>query len=269
MKITLISSFLLTISLFACSPKENPEPKLVEKEIEYFTDNTNMKGYLVYDENVEGKRPGVLVVHEWWGNNDYSRRRARMLAELGYIAFALDMYGNGKQADNPNDAGKLSGEVFSNLDECNARFMAAYNLLKEQEQTDPENIAAIGYCFGGAVVLHMARIGTDLDAVVSFHGILKPLTPAMPNSVKATLLICTGGADPFVPQEDVDALKKEMDDAGAKYEVISYPGAKHAFTNPQADVNGKKFNIPIAYNEKADKESWEEMKKLFNKVFGK
>ena len=261
---TLITSFFSIILLVACGQKQNPQKVgLVEKEIEYSSDSTTMKGYLVYDGDVQGKRPGILVVHEWWGNNDYSKNRARMLAKLGYIAFALDIYGNGKVADNPDDAGKYATEVFSDIKKAEARFIAAYNLLKEQEQTDPEKIGAIGYCFGGSVVLHMASIGTDLAAVVSFHGGLKPIISAEPKNVKAHILVCTGGSDPMVPKEDVEKLSKEFNEAGIKYEIVTYPDATHAFTNPASDENGKKFNIPIAYNEKADKESWEKMKEFF------
>jgi len=168
-KISLLSIFLL-IFLISCTEKQNQKKVgLVEKELEYVSNGTVMKGFLVYDGNIEGKRPGVLVVHEWWGNNEYSRKRARMLAELGYTALALDMYGNGKQVDNPGDAGKLSSEISNNLQLAKSRFMAAYNLLKKQPTTDPDKIAAIGYCFGGGIVLQMARIGTDLKAVTSFR----------------------------------------------------------------------------------------------------
>ena len=264
--ISLLSVFLLLISI-SCTKKNEPkEAALVEKEVEYTSDGTVMKGFLVYDGNIEGKRPGVLVVHEWWGNNEYSRKRARMLAELGYTALALDMYGNGKQATNPTDAGKLSSEISGNIQLAQARFMSAYNLLKEQPTTDPNKMAAIGYCFGGGIVLQMARLGTDLKAVVSFHGMLGTNIPAEPNKVKALLLVCNGAADPFIKKEDVDAFKNEMNSAGVKYEFKNYPDAVHAFTNPEATELGKKFNIPIAYNEKADKESWEEMKAVFKKV---
>lgn len=260
----LIISIISMMFLLACNQKQTPQKVgLVEKEVTYSADSTTMKGYLVYDGDLEGKRPGVIVVHEWWGNNDYSKNRARMLAKLGYIALALDMYGNGKIADNPSDAGKYATEVFTNIKQAEARFMAAYNLLKEQEQTDPEKIGAIGYCFGGSVVLHMASIGTDLAAVVSFHGGLQPVISSEPKNVKAHILVCTGGSDPMVPKEDVEKLKNEFDKAGVKYEIVTYPDATHAFTNPASDENGKKFNIPIAYNEKADKESWEKMKEFF------
>ena len=265
------TSFLViaTISFFFlfCVEKTTERSELVEKEIEYSADGMNFKGFLVYDANIEGKRPGVLIVHEWWGYNDYARKRAKMLAELGYTAFALDMFGNGKQADHPEDAGKFAMEVFNNIESAQTRFMAAYNLLKEQETTDPDKIAAIGYCFGGGVVLHMARIGTDLNAAVSFHGSIQPITPAEPGKVKSFIMVCNGADDPMVTEEQISNFKTEMDNAGVQYKFINYEGAKHSFTNPIADSVGARFNMPLAYNEKADKESWEEMKKLFNQTF--
>lgn len=264
-KFYMLFVFLLII-LLSCIEKQNEAAGLVEKEVEYISDGTTMKGFLVYDENIKVKRPGVLVVHEWWGLNNYARKRARMLAELGYTALAIDMYGNGKTADHPDDAGKFASEIMSNIQTAQARFMAAYNFLKDHETTDPNNMAAVGYCFGGGVVLHMARVGTDLKAAASFHGGLQPMTTTERGKVKAFILVCNGADDPFITQEQIDAFKTEMDSAGVSYEFKNYPGSKHAFTNPEATENGKKFNLPIAYNEKADKESWEEMKAVFKKV---
>jgi dienelactone hydrolase len=266
---SIFALILTSLLLISCMEKQKEKIGLVEKEINYSADGTNLKGYLVYDGDIEGKRPGILVVHEWWGQNEYARKRARMLAKLGYTAFALDMYGNGKLANHPDEAGKFAMEVSKNFETAKARFMAAYNLLKAQETTDPNKIAAIGYCFGGGVVLNMARIGTDLKAVVSFHGSLQPITPAEPNKVKAFILVCNGADDPFTTPEQIDAFKTEMDKAGVHYKFINYEGAKHSFTNPGADSLGAKFNLPLAYNEKADKESWEEMKSVFKKVFNK
>jgi len=267
MIIKLLSIFACAVLIFGCAEKQNKEVGLVEQEIVYSADGTPMKGFLVYDGDIEGKRPGVLVVHEWWGQNEYARERARMLAELGYNALAIDMYGNGKQANHPDDAGKFAMEIFNNIETAQARFMAAYKLLQEQPTTDPNKIAAIGYCFGGGVVLHMARIGTDLRASASFHGGIQPITPAEKNKVKAFLLVCNGADDPFVTPEQINAFKMEMDSAGVQYEFINYEGAKHSFTNPGADSLGKKFNLPLEYNEKADKESWARMKSVFEKVF--
>lgn len=248
-------------------PKTNDEPSIVRREVLYSAGGTIMKGYISYDENKKGKRPGIIVVHEWWGNNDYSRRRADMLADSGYIALAVDMFGNGKRADNPKDAQKLAAFIGQNPDTAKARFMAGVALLKEQDETDTNKIAAIGYCFGGGVVLNMALAGADLDGVASFHGSLPAEEVTKPANVKAKMLVCTGDADPFVPKEQTDKFKKAMDDAEVDYNFVGYPDAKHAFTNPAADSTGKKFNIPIAYNKQADEQSWNELHKFLHDLF--
>jgi len=243
------------------------KPDIKGEEVTYQAGDTTLKGYLAWDASKTGPRPGVIVVHEWWGHNDYVRRRARMLAEEGYTALALDMYGNGKQAGHPEDAKKFMMEATSNADVAKARFLAGYELLKNHPSTDPSKIAAIGYCFGGAVVLQMARSGADLDGVASFHGSLSTESPAAPGVVKAKILVLHGADDPFVPKEQVAAFKKEMDAAGADYTFIEYPGAVHAFTNPAATENGKKFNLPLAYNEEADNKSWAELQKFLRGLF--
>lgn len=239
------------------------------EEVQYTANGVTMKGYLAYDDAVKGKRPGVLVVHEWWGHNDYARRRANMLAELGYTALAVDMYGDGKQAAHPDDAGKFATAVMQNMPEAKARFLAALELLKKHKTTDATRIAAIGYCFGGGVVLHMARLGVDLKGVASFHGSLGTQTPAKAGEVKAAVLVCHGADDKFVSPEQIAAINKEMQDAKVDFQFIAYPGAVHSFTNKDADVAGKKFNLPLAYNEAADKQSWTDMQKFFKKIFVK
>jgi dienelactone hydrolase len=218
-----------------------------------------LKGFLAYKPGLQGKLPGVLVVHEWWGNNTYARKRAMDLAELGYVALAVDMYGNGHVAATPDEAGKLAGSVMKDFDTGKARFNAALKFLNTREAVDPGRIAAIGYCFGGGVVLNMARQGADLRGVVSFHGSLDPVKPAKKGDVKAKVLIAHGGADSFVPENKVEALKKEFNEAGVDYTFTVYPGATHVFTNPEADNLAKQFNMPIAYNAEADKKSWAEM----------
>jgi len=245
------------------------EPKIQTKTVEYKAQDVIMKGYLAYEEGIKGKRPGVLVVHEWWGLNDYIRRRARMLAELGYVALALDMYGEGKQAMHPADAGKFSSELMQNFDVSRTRFLAAMDFLKQQALVDPTRIAAIGYCFGGGVVLNMARQGVDLKAVASFHGGLKAVKSAQPGEVKAKILVLNGADDKFIPQDQIEAFKQEMKTAGADFRFISYPGALHSFTNPEADENAKKFNMAVAYNADADKKSWDELEKFLKTIFGK
>ena len=207
---------------------------------------------------MKGKRPGILVIHEWWGLNDYARSRARMFAELGYTALALDMYGDGKQAHHPDDAQKFSSEVSKNAKLAKARFDAALHLLKKEPTVDANNIAAVGYCFGGTVALNMARIGEPLKAVLSFHGGLGTDHPAEAGKIKARIASFTGEDDPFIPAAQVAAFKQEMDKARATYKVVTYPGAKHAFTNPDADKYGQEFKLPLAYNAAADKDSWKE-----------
>jgi dienelactone hydrolase len=228
------------------------EPKIVGKAVEFSAQGVVMKGYLAYDENIKGKRPGVLVIHEWWGLNDYARKRARMLAELGYTGLAVDMYGEGKEAMHPDDAGKFSSELMKNFDVAKIRFMAAMDFLKQQATVDSTRIAAIGYCFGGGVILNMARQGIDLKGVASFHGSLNAVMPAKVGNVKAKILVLHGGDDKFIPTEQIEAFKQEMKSAGVDFQFFSYPGALHSFTNPEADALGKKFSMAIAYNADAD-----------------
>lgn len=240
---------------------------IAEQEVTYTGGGVTMKGFLAYDKSISGPRPGILVVHEWWGHNDYSRKRARMLAEMGYTALAVDMYGDGKSADHPDNAQKFMMEVMNNLDAGMARFQAAKALLENHETTDPTRTAAIGYCFGGGVVLHAARTGVDLDGVASFHGSLGTKTPAQKGTVKAQVLVAHGQADPMVPADAVQAFKKEMTDAGVTFRFIEYPGAQHAFTNPDADAKGKAFGLPLAYNKEADEQSWTALSEFLKQVF--
>jgi dienelactone hydrolase len=239
------------------------------KPVEYDAGGTTLKGYLAYDDGFPDKRPGILVVHEWWGHDEHARRRARMLAEAGYTALAVDMYGDGKQAQHPDDAGKFSGEIRKNMELGRQRFLAAKKLLQAHEFTDPERIGAIGYCFGGSVVLQMARDGMDLDGVASFHGGLTTDAPAKSGAVKAKILVLHGAEDKFVSPEQIGEFRKEMKDAGADLRFVSYPGAAHSFTNPQADDYAKRFNLPLGYNAEADGKSWAEMKAFFKELFGK
>jgi dienelactone hydrolase len=190
-----------------------------------------------------------------------------MLAKLGYVAFAVDMYGNGAVTDHPKEAGKFAMAVMQKMDTARARFDAGVRLLKEQPQTDTSKIAAIGYCFGGGIALRMALGGADLNGVVSFHGDLPTDSIKDPQDVKARILVCNGAADPLNPKEKVDAFEKSMNNAGVNFKLINYPGAKHSFTNPAADSIGKKYDLPLAYNKAADEQSWEAMKKFFNDIF--
>jgi len=276
LKTTTIFVFALLL-LLACKTENSSKSKektvskdqlikIKGEEITYASDSTNLKGYVAFDENKKGKRPGVLIVHEWWGHNDYVRKRADMLASLGYTAIAIDMYGDGKQANHPSDAGKFAQSVMSNLPEAKARFNAAVDVLKKHESVDNDKIAAIGYCFGGSVALTMANSGQDLDAVAAFHSGVQ--LPVMPNKdLKARVLVCNGAEDPFISPESVKAFTSALDSLGKKYEYIAYPGAKHSFTSKEADANGEKFKLPLAYNAEADQKSWESLQQLLNDAF--
>lgn len=237
-----------------------------DTEVKYKSGDTVMNGYLAFDDSISGKRPGVIVVHEWWGHNEYARKRARMLASLGYTALAVDMYGDGKQASHPEDAGKFAGEVRKNMSVAQSRFEAAMALLKNHQTTN-NKIAAIGYCFGGGLLLELARMGIDLDGIASFHGSLATQSPAKPGNVKTKVLVCHGADDPFVKKDHVAALKKEMSGAKVDFTFKEYPGAKHSFTNPEADTFGQKFNLPLQYNRQADEQSWAELKSFLQRVF--
>lgn len=259
-----ILNLLLMVALMFVST--SAFAKVVGKEVEYKSDGTTLKGYLAYDDSIEGKRPGILVVHEWWGHNEYARSRADKLAALGYTALAVDMYGDGKKADHPKKAGELATGVLSNLDVAEKRFRAALTLLQEQSTVNPEHIAAIGYCFGGAVVLNMALRGVDIDGVASFHGLLPTSAPENAD-VKAKIIVFQGGTDPFVSKEQMDAFKKVMENTNADYDIVIYPEAQHSFTNPGADELGKKFDLPLVYNEQADKDSWEKFQAFLKTIF--
>jgi dienelactone hydrolase len=258
-----------TLAAFlACAVAAGAEAKVQTKEIEYKQGDTPLKGFLAWDDAAKGKRPGVLVIHEWWGHNQHARNQAMRLAKAGYVGFALDMYGNGKVAEptHPQDAKTFMMEATKDPQALKARFDAAMDVLKQQPQVDPSKIGAVGYCFGGGVALNMARAGEPLAAVATFHGSLAPSgQPAQPGKVKSHILVQTGGADPNIPQQQVQTFEKEMKDAGADAKVIVYPNAKHSFTNPDADKAG----IPaLAYDAQADEQSWAEATKFFKRVFG-
>ncbi len=267
--ILMLPAVLLVFSACNNEPEkttDSKEPKLKEENITYSVDSVTMNGFVVYDENMEGVRPAVLVVPEWWGLNDYAKMRATELAKLGYIAIAIDVYGNGKTADNPDSAGKYAMPFYQNPQMTKARIEAAIAKIKTYSQTDVANIAAVGYCFGGGILLNTARLGSELKAVVSFHGSLIG-TPADKNLLKTNILVCHGGADPFVPAAEAIKFKQQMDSIGAPYTFKEYAGAMHAFTNPNATAMGEKFKIPIKYNAAADTASWKDMKEFFGELF--
>ena len=244
---------------------EKKTPKIKEESVTYTLDSLNMNNYLVYDENVEGKRPAVLVIHEWWGLNDYTKRRAKMLAELGYVAMAVDMYGNGRIGNDPGAAQNLATPYYQHPDMAKKIFDRAVEELKKNPNVDQTKIGGIGYCFGGGMLLNFVRMGEPLNGIVSFHGSLLG-TPANKDLTKAEILVCHGEADSFVNAQ-VAPFKKQMDSIGKSYTFKSYPGATHAFTNPDATENGKKFKMPIEYNAAADTASWNDMKEFFGRIF--
>lgn len=263
-----MKKLLVAMSLW-CLVSSVAQAAVQGKEVSYQADGVTLKGYIAYDDAFKGARPAVLVVHEWWGHNDYARKRATMLAELGYTALAVDMYGDGRQAHHPDEAGKFATEVSKSMPMAKARFEAGMKLLREEKTVDASQIAAIGYCFGGNIVLNMARMGEDLKGVASFHGSLGSDSPAQPGKIMARIVSFSGEADPMIGADSVAAFKKEMDNAGANYRVVTYPGAQHAFTNQEADKLGKKFKLPLAYNASADKDSWRQVTVFLKEIFAR
>ena len=255
---------MMLSAFFAIGMIANANAAIKEEPVTYADGETTMKGFVVYDDATEAKRPGIVMVHEWWGITKHIHNEARRFAQQGYTAFIADMYGDAKTADNPKDAGALSGSVMKNPMVMEQRFNAARDELAKQASVDSQRIGAVGYCFGGAVVLNMARAGADLAAVAGFHATLGLNTPApAPGTVKAKVLILNGADDPLAKREQYDALKKDFDTANADYRIIEYPGAVHAFTNPEATELGKKFNLPFRYDAKADQEAEAEAAKFF------
>jgi dienelactone hydrolase len=235
------------------------------KTIQYKDGDLELEGFLAWDDAVQGKRPGVLVVHEWWGLNDYARQRAEMLAKMGYVAFALDMYGKGKLTTHPQEAGAWATEIRKNTAAWQARAMKGLEVLRAQELVDTSRVAAMGYCFGGSTVIQLAYAGAPLRGVASFHGALPP-APEGVKKVEAKVLICHGAADPFIPPKQVDDFRATMDRLGADWHMVIYGGAKHSFTNPGANKAGVDG---LEYNEKADRRSWSELRSYLEELFGK
>jgi dienelactone hydrolase len=274
----LLASVLLPFLMTACSnnpnnpsaaaPAGGDSTGIKEETISFSADSANLQAFVVYDDSIKGKRPAVIVIPEWWGLNDYPKMRARMLAKLGYVAMALDIYGDGKVAATPDSAMAYAGPFYAHPEKAKARIDAAIAKLRTYDNVDTAEIGAIGYCFGGGVLLNTARLGDDLKGVVSFHGSLLG-TPARKDLLRTKILVCHGNSDKFVTPDMVVAFKKQMDSIGATYTFIGYDSATHAFTNPASTVNGQKFHMPIAYNGKADTASWEAMKTFFVGVFGK
>lgn len=255
----LLSFFIIAV-LFM-----NVKAEIVTADVEYKLGDVTLQGYVAYDNSSSAKRPGVLIVHQWMGLTDYEKMRARMLAEMGYFAFCADIYGKGVRPSTAEEAGKTAGGFYSDNALYRERLAAAFAELKMQPLVDVNNLAAIGYCFGGAGVLELARSGADIKGVVSFHGSLKTPNPADANNIKGKVLVLHGAIDGYVPEEDVVAFKKEMEDAKVDYVFTQYSGAVHSFTMKSAGNDPSKG---VAYNENADRRSWEAMKDFFNEIFG-
>lgn len=252
----------LAAALVSFLPSPQAAAALKSRTVDYVYGGKTFQGYLAWDDAVSGKRPGVLVVHEWWGLNDYVRSRADQLAKAGYVAFAADMYGGGRVAAHPDEAGKMAGEVRANAQEWLGRAEAALQTLRAQPTVDPARLAAIGYCFGGATVLRLAYSGADLKAVASFHGSLFP--PERPENIKAKIWIFHGEKDPFVKAETVEQVRAALEQGKVAARIVVYPEAMHGFTVPGSEQRGMKG---VAYDAEADRKSWAELLSVLGKLF--
>lgn len=256
----MISKFLLLLAAFAGVA----HAELRETAVEYKQGETVLEGWQVIDTSAKGPRPAVLIVHQWKGLGAYEKRRARMLAELGYTVLAVDIYGKGIRPGTPAEAGTLAGKYKGDRALLRARVAAGLELIKQDKSVDPKRIAAIGYCFGGTTVLELARSGADVAGVVSFHGGLNTPTPGDAKNIKCRVLALHGADDPFVKPDEVQAFADEMREAKVDWQLVSYGGAVHSFTDAAAGSDNSKG---AAYNEKADQRSWAAMKSFFAEIF--
>ena len=257
MRTQLLSAFVMIAAL-------SGRGEIVSKPVEYKQGETVLEGVSVYDDAIQGKRPAVLVVHQWKGLGEYEKRRAEMLARLGYNVFAVDIYGKGVRPQTPQEAGAEAAKYKNDRALLRARVNAGLEVLAKHDLTDPKRIAAIGYCFGGMGALEQARSGADIIAVVTFHGALSSPTPADAKNIKAKVLALHGADDPFVSAKEVAAFEEEMRQGGVDWQLIAYGGAVHSFTEQEAGNDNSKG---AAYNERADRRSWEAMKQFFAEVF--
>jgi dienelactone hydrolase len=264
--ITVIFIFSAMITGTTIVHAENPPPGTREEVLNYSSGGVACTGFVAYDGKKPGKRAVIVVIPEWWGLNDYTRMRARKLAELGYLAVVLDMFGGGKNASVPAEAQQLTAPFYKDPLQGRSVYDAALKEIKKLPLADTGNIAAIGYCFGGFIALNIAKSGADLKGVVSFHGGLGG-TPADRERLNARILVCNGASDQFISQEEISDFKHQMDSIGADYTFKSYAGATHSFTNPDATNLGRKFNLPIEYSATADKDSWNDMTVFFKQIF--
>jgi dienelactone hydrolase len=258
-------SLFLTLALTACATA-SLSAKIKTEVVEYKDGGTTLEGFVAYDDAIDEPRAGVLVIHDWTGLQDYAKRRATMLAELGYIAFAADIYGKGVRPTDPKDCAAEAGKYKGDLPLLRRRVTLGFDQLLKRPGVDAQKTAAIGYCFGGTTVLELTRSGAPVAGVVSFHGGLGTTMPAAEGAVKAKVLVCHGEDDPYVKPDEQAAFKAEMAKAKVNYNFIAYPDAVHSFTKPEAGNDKSKGN---AYNEAADKKSWQDMKNFFAKIFAK
>lgn len=271
--ILLVCSIFLSLHLWAQNEgvsakkvalvKTAPVKSISVETVSYKEGDVELEGYIARDSKTAKKQPVVLIVHDWMGNGDFSKEKAKKIAELGYVGFAVDIYGKGIRPTSTNEAQALSGEYKNHRDRLRARARAAYDYVRTLPYVDSKKIAVMGYCFGGTTALELARSGAVLSGAISFHGGLSTPTPDDAKKIKAPLLVLHGADDPYVPAEEVAAFKKEMADAKVKMEFVAYPGAVHSFTNPAAGTDNSKG---AAYNADADKKSWEEMQKFFKRI---
>lgn len=244
------------------------QAKVVSKSVSYEQGGTKLEGYLAYDDSSKTARPGILVVPEWWGLNDYIKGKADQLAKMGYVAFAVDMYGNAENTLDPKKAQELAGSFYGKPLMAE-RARAGLDQLMKSDLVDQHHVAAIGFCFGGTVCQALAYSGAPLTGVVSFHGGLITATPEQAKAIKAKFLVMNGAIDSFVKPEDVQSFKKALEDAKVDYQFIDYSGAIHAFTNPGADKIHADTGLAVGYNENAARRSWAQMRMFFDEIFGK
>lgn len=263
-----ITMLIFMIFITPTAKSGNAAPNIKEETISFTADGRTYTAFLAYDANIQGRRPAILVIPEWWGLNDYPKMRVHRLAELGYIAMAADVFGNGRIAANPSEAQLLTAPFYKDPSMEKSRLDAAMTILKAYPQADPDNVAVIGYCFGGFVALNYAKMGADLKGVVSFHGGMGGV-PVTKNLLKAKILICQGAIDKIAPVAQTEKFKHQLDSVGAVSTLKIYPNATHSFTNQASTEIGKKFNLPFSYNPEADKASWNDMKIFFDGIFKK
>lgn len=259
--LTIMSCLALTLTLVLGT---EVQAKLVTKTVEYQQNGTVCKGFLAYDDDFKGKRPGVVVVHEYWGLNDFARKKAEQLAGLGYAALAADIYGNGTVTKDPKEAARLAGELRGNKPLLRARVQAALKALAANPLVDSKRLGAIGFCFGGTTVLELAYSGADLAGVVSFHGGLTSPQPDELKGIKPAILVLHGADDPHVKAEDITAFQEAMRQGGIDWQMVYFGDAVHAYMNPEA---GSNKSAGVAYNARVARRSWQYMQDFFKEIF--